>query len=154
MKPEIDIQRITEDSSLPADDTLKEWVTAALRQAGVLDDVELTLRLVDTEEIRQLNHEYRDRDYATNVLSFPAELPEDVQSLLPIRLLGDVVICGQIVQREATEQDKPLVAHWAHMVIHGCLHLLGYDHIEPADAERMEALEIEVLQGLGFANPY
>jgi len=93
---------------------------------------------------------YRGKDRPTNVLSFPFECPDEVELLL----LGDLVICRQVVEREAIEQEKPLMAHWAHMIVHGSLHLLGYDHIEDDEAEEMESLETEIMQGLGFADPY
>ena len=102
------------------------------------------------DEGQSLNHTYRGKDYATNVLSFPADLPPE----LDLPLLGDLVVCAPVVAREATEQHKQLNAHWAHMVIHGCLHLLGYDHIDDAEADEMEALERELLAQLGIADPY
>ncbi len=112
---------------------------------------ELTIRLVDEAEGLELNSTYRHKDYATNVLSFPADVPDE---LLDIPLLGDLVICAPVVAREALEQRKPLQAHWAHLVIHGCLHLLGYDHIDDAEAEEMETLERELLAELGHPDPY
>ncbi|OZB41718.1 MAG: rRNA maturation RNase YbeY, partial [Alishewanella sp. 34-51-39] len=101
-------------------------------------------------ESQQLNLQYRGKDKATNVLSFPFQCPPGIE--LP--LLGDLVICAGVVRAEAAEQNKPLAAHWAHMVVHGCLHLLGFDHINDADAEQMEAEEIQILQQLGISNPY
>jgi probable rRNA maturation factor len=106
---------------------------------------ELTLRITNEAESRALNHRYRGRDYATNVLSFPYQEPG---------MLGDLVLCAPVVAREAKAQGKPLRAHWAHLVIHGCLHLLGYDHEQSQAAEKMEKLEIRILRNLGFANPY
>ena len=106
--------------------------------------------LVDEDESRSLNCEYRDRDYPTNVLSFPADLPPE----LNIPLLGDLVVCVQVVQREAAEQRKSAESHWAHMVIHGCLHLLGHDHIDDEQAEEMEEIERQLMAELGFADPY
>ena len=108
------------------------------------------IRLVDEAESRQLNRDYRGKDRPTNVLSFPFEAPPEV--LTP--LLGDLVICAPVVVREAREQGKPADAHWAHMLVHGVLHLLGYDHLEPAEADEMEALERDILAGLGFPDPY
>lgn len=147
MTLEVDIQRATDEPGQPDDDSLIRWAALALR-----DDPgkELTIRLVDAEESQQLNSEYRHKDYPTNVLSFPAELPPE----LNIPLLGDLVICVPVVNREATEQGKPREAHWAHMVIHGCLHLLGHDHIDDDEAEAMEALERQLLAELGIADPY
>ncbi len=121
---------------------------AELRQRP---ESELTIRLVDEAEGLELNSTYRHKDYATNVLSFPADVPDE---LLDIPLLGDLVICAPVVAREALEQRKPLQAHWAHLVIHGCLHLLGYDHIDDAEAEEMETLERELLAELGHPDPY
>ena len=112
--------------------------------------LKMTVRIVDEAESHDLNLTYRGKDRPTNVLSFPFECPDEVE--LP--LLGDLVICRQVVEREAIEQEKPLMAHWAHMIVHGSLHLLGYDHIEDDEAEEMESLETEIMQGLGFADPY
>lgn len=125
------------------------WVSAALQHTDI-SVAELTIRTVDEAESRELNHTYRGKDYPTNVLSFPfdADIP------LPVRLLGDLVICVPVMVREAAEQDKPLLAHWAHLIVHGTLHLLGYDHIEDAEAEQMEALEIEILSQFDIADPY
>ncbi len=108
------------------------------------------MRIVDEDESQQLNGQYRQKDKPTNVLSFPADLPEELQ--LP--LLGDLVICAPVVAREAEDQNKALDAHWAHMLVHGTLHLLGYDHIDETDATEMEALETQIITELGFAPPY
>ncbi|WP_194792114.1 rRNA maturation RNase YbeY [Pseudomonas sp. UFMG81] len=145
---ELDLQRAT-DAAAPDDAAFRRWCELALRQRTA--DSEMTIRLVDEAEGRELNHTYRHKDYATNVLSFPADVPDD---LLDIPLLGDLVICVAVVEREAQEQGKSLEAHWAHLVIHGCLHLLGYDHIEDDEAEEMEALERELLAELGHPDPY
>ncbi|WP_213875439.1 rRNA maturation RNase YbeY [Pseudomonas sp. dw_358] len=145
---ELDIQRAS-DIAGPSDDQLRAWCELGLRERTA--DSEMTIRLVDEAEGRELNHTYRHKDYATNVLSFPADVPDD---LLDIPLLGDLVICTQVVEREAAEQGKPLEAHWAHLVIHGCLHLLGFDHIDEDEAEEMEALERTLLAELGHNDPY
>lgn len=145
---ELDLQRAT-DAAAPDDAAFRRWCELALRQRSA--DSEMTIRLIDEAEGRELNHTYRHKDYATNVLSFPADVPDD---LLDIPLLGDLVICVPVVEREAAEQGKALQAHWAHLVIHGCLHLLGYDHIEDDEAEEMEALERELLAELGHPDPY
>ncbi|WP_060509491.1 rRNA maturation RNase YbeY [Pseudomonas sp. NBRC 111124] len=145
---ELDLQRAT-DADAPDDAAFRRWCELALRQRTA--DSEMTIRLVDETEGRELNHTYRHKDYATNVLSFPADVPDD---LLDIPLLGDLVICVPVVEREAAEQGKALEAHWAHLVIHGCLHLLGYDHIDDDEAEEMEALERELLAELGHPDPY
>ncbi|MFK5734909.1 rRNA maturation RNase YbeY [Pseudomonas urmiensis] len=145
---ELDLQRAT-DTAAPDDAAFRRWCELALRQRSA--DSEMTIRLVDEAEGRELNHTYRHKDYATNVLSFPADVPDE---LLDIPLLGDLVICVPVVEREAAEQGKALEAHWAHLVIHGCLHLLGYDHIEDDEAEEMEALERTLLAELGHPDPY
>ncbi|WPX90434.1 rRNA maturation RNase YbeY [Pseudomonas asiatica] len=145
---ELDIQRAT-DAAAPDDTAFRRWCELALRQRSA--DSEMTIRLVDEAEGRELNHTYRHKDYATNVLSFPADVPDD---LLDIPLLGDLVICVPVVEHEAADQGKSLEAHWAHLVIHGCLHLLGYDHIEDEEAEEMEGLERELLAELGHPDPY
>jgi probable rRNA maturation factor len=121
-----------------------------LRGAKRRKPAELAIRIVDADEGRALNRDYRGKDYATNVLSFPAELPPGVQ--LP--LLGDLAICAPVVQREALEQGKREKDHWAHLTVHGVLHLLGYDHLADDEAETMEALERRILAGLSIANPY
>ncbi|AYC34409.1 rRNA maturation RNase YbeY [Pseudomonas cavernae] len=145
---ELDLQVATQ-ATTPSASQFRQWCELALRQRSA--DSELTIRLVDEAEARELNHSYRHKDYATNVLSFPAEVPDE---LLDIPLLGDLVICVAVVEREAAQQGKAPEAHWAHLVIHGCLHLLGYDHIEDAEAEEMEALERQLLAELGHPDPY
>lgn len=146
---ELDLQVASTGDHLPALGAFQAWSELALRQRTA--DSELTIRLVDEAEGRELNHTWRHKDYATNVLSFPADVPDD---LLDIPLLGDLVICVPVVEREAIEQGKALEAHWAHLVIHGCLHLLGYDHIDDEEAEEMEALERLLLAELGHPDPY
>src|SRR5690606_9098897 len=145
---ELDLQLATTGRH-PSEADLRRWCELALRQRS--GDSELTIRLVDEEEGRELNRTWRHKDYATNVLSFPADVPDE---FLDIPLLGDLVICVPVVEREAAEQGKTPEAHWAHLVIHGCLHLLGYDHIEDAEAEEMEGLERELLAELGHPDPY
>jgi probable rRNA maturation factor len=145
---ELDLQRASTLAG-PSDADFRQWCELALRQRQ--NDSELTIRLVDEAEGRELNSTYRHKDYATNVLSFPADVPDD---MLDIPLLGDLVICTQVVEREAAEQGKALDSHWAHLVIHGCLHLLGYDHIDDEEAEEMEALERTLLGELGHPDPY
>lgn len=145
----IDLQMACEqESDLPTAEQIEQWATAAVQPQS--DEVEMTVRIVDEAESHALNLNYRGKDRPTNVLSFPFECPDEVE--LP--LLGDLVICRQVVEREAQEQDKPVMAHWAHMVVHGSLHLLGYDHIEDDEAEEMESLETQIMTGLGFADPY
>lgn len=145
----IDLQIASENqSNLPTLEQFTLWATQAVRAESV--EPEMTIRIVDEAESHELNLTYRGKDRPTNVLSFPFECPEEVD--LP--LLGDLIICRQVVEREAQEQGKPLLAHWAHMVVHGSLHLLGYDHIEDDEAEEMESLETEIMTGLGFEDPY
>ena len=145
----IDLQIACEqETGLPTAEQIEQWATAAVQPQS--DEVEMTVRIVDEAESHELNLNYRGKDRPTNVLSFPFECPDEVE--LP--LLGDLVICRQVVEREAQEQDKPLMAHWAHMVVHGSLHLLGYDHIEDDEAEEMESLETQIMTGQGFADPY
>ena len=145
----IDLQIACEqETGLPTAEQIEQWATAAVQPKS--DEVEMTVRIVDEAESHALNLNYRGKDRPTNVLSFPFECPDEVE--LP--LLGDLVICRQVVEREAQEQDKPVMAHWAHMVVHGSLHLLGYDHIEDDEAEEMESLEAQIMTGLGFADPY
>ena len=147
MAIDVDVQQATEFQPLPVHRDFKLWVAAALQEKG---DAELTLRLVDEAESRALNSRYRGKDAPTNVLSFPAELPLDID----IPLLGDIVICAPLVHEEAMAQNKPVQAHWAHLVIHGVLHLLGHDHMDEQEAAVMEALEVELLCSLGYGNPY
>ena len=145
----IDLQIACEqETGLPTAEQIEQWATAAIQSQS--NEVEMTVRIVDEAESHELNLNYRGKDRPTNVLSFPFECPDEVE--LP--LLGDLVICRQVVEREAQEQDKPVMAHWAHMVVHGSLHLLGYDHIEDDEAEEMESLETQIMTGLGFADPY
>jgi len=145
---EIDVQFAKPDLHTPSIELLSTWAQAAVNlfaQDGVM-----TIRVTDEDEIRQLNRDFRNIDKSTNVLSFPAELPAEIAE----PLLGDIVICATIVEREALAQKKSSDAHWAHMVIHGTLHLLGQDHIEDEAAEKMETLEINLLSQFGYANPY
>lgn len=135
-------------AGLPAAVSFRRWAGAACQ--GRILKADLAIRLVDTKEGRALNRHYRGKDYATNVLSFPAELPEGVT--LP--LLGDLVICAPVVAREAREQGKRLNAHYAHLTIHGVLHLLGLDHEDEREAEAMEQIERELLATLGIGDPY
>ncbi|GGQ17874.1 rRNA maturation RNase YbeY [Shewanella litoralis] len=145
---DLDLQIAVNNSTIPTQAEFKTWVRTAIGQT--MPEVELTIRVVEIAESQQLNLTYRGKDKPTNVLSFPFEAPPEVE--LP--LLGDLVICAKVVEQEATEQNKPLNAHWAHMVIHGCLHLLGYDHIIDEEADEMESLETQLVEGLGFSDPY
>ena len=135
-------------AGLPAATSFRRWAAAAAQ--GRIKRADLAIRLVDAKEGRALNRHYRGKDYATNVLSFPVELPEGVT--LP--LLGDLVICAPVVAKEALEQGKPLSAHYAHLTIHGVLHLLGLDHEDEREAEAMEQIERDILATLGLPDPY
>ena len=145
---DLDLQIATELNDLPTREQLNDWALAALGHSD--RHFEVTIRIVDEAEIQDLNATYRGKDKPTNVLSFPFEVPDHVE----LDLLGDLVICAQVVRKEANEQHKDETAHWAHMTIHGILHLLGYDHIEDIEAEEMEGLEIKILHDLGYPNPY
>lgn len=148
MTIELELQIASNAQTLPHPSQFREWVSSTLDNR--LDTAELTIRIVDIEEMKELNQTYRKKSGATNVLSFPAEIDKSFD--LP--LLGDIVICAPIVQKEANDADIELLAHWAHMVVHGTLHLLGYDHIEKEEAEVMEAIETRILTDLGFSAPY
>jgi probable rRNA maturation factor len=137
----------------PDDESFSRWVAVALAADAdrlTSDTPELSLRISDEAEIADLNQRYRGKPGATNVLSFPVDLPEGVDT----DLLGDIIICAPLVRREAEEQGKPAERHWAHLTVHGVLHLLGHDHIAEADATLMEALEIGALASLGYPDPY
>ncbi len=144
----LDLQLASTATALPTTAQFQQWLEAAVSPFQA--EAEVTIRIVDIAESQQLNGQYRAKDKPTNVLSFPFQCPPGIE--LP--LLGDLVICAAVVADEAAEQGKALEAHWAHMVIHGCLHLLGFDHINDDDASEMEAEEIQILQQLGIANPY
>ena len=145
---ELEVQYALEDGELPTQQDFRVWTLAALQQCG--EPVELVIRVVGAAESRDLNRRYRGKDKATNVLSFPFEAPPGIAS----RHLGDVVICAPVVKREAMEQCKRASDHWAHLVVHGILHLCGFDHHSEQDAEEMEALEKRILQHMGIADPY
>lgn len=144
------VEDIPDDWLYPAVKRLQRWMDTALEILAVDEALEVTVRLVDNEEISELNMEYRGKNAPTNVLSFPCDwdLPEEP------RLLGDIVIAVEVVNQEAKTQRKKVEAHWAHIVIHGLLHLLGYDHMNETDAQKMEALEKKILETLGFPDPY
>ena len=139
-------------AGIPAATSFRRWVAAAL--AGRIREADLAIRIVDEKEGRSLNHHYRGKDYATNVLSFPAELPEGLPKGVKLPLLGDLVLCSPVIAREAREQGKPLLAHYAHLTVHGALHLLGWDHEDAREAEAMEQLERQILAGIGLPDPY
>ncbi len=147
MAPRIDLQNPAGFADLPAEDSFRDWVAASLR--GEEGDLEQTVRVVDVAESGELNKLYRGKHGPTNVLSFPAD-----DDLLDYRCLGDLVICAPLVVDEARARGLAVDAHWAHLVVHGMLHLQGFDHEEAAAAAEMEALEVEILATLGYANPY
>jgi len=144
----LDLQIACHTKNVPTTEQFQLWVDTALSQEE--NEFELTIRIVDIAESQLLNLQYRQKNKPTNVLSFPFEVPEGIE----LNLLGDLVICAEVVAQEAIEQQKSLHEHWAHMVIHGCLHLLGYDHINDDEATEMEAIEIGLLSKLSISNPY
>ncbi|MCK4869595.1 MAG: rRNA maturation RNase YbeY [Gammaproteobacteria bacterium] len=144
----IDLQLATEDKNIPTIEQFNSWAKTALPEEK--QDAEFTIRIVNEQEITELNKRYRNKDSATNILSFPVDLPDEID--LP--LLGDIIICASIVNQEAQEQNKTSEEHWAHLTMHGILHLLGYDHDNEQNAKEMEDREIVLLAELGIANPY
>lgn len=149
MKLRVEIQTATSEP-VPTAKDIRNWIAAALAGRAIQEQVEVSVRIVDSAEMAQLNKTYRGKTGATNVLSFPASLPTE----LAIPLLGDIVICAPVVRAEAEQQGKSHSAHWAHMTVHGTLHLLGYDHIEEEEATIMESLESAILSTLNYACPY
>lgn len=151
---ELDLQVALDDKAdhyIPEQEKLIEWVSEALVKAGFdKHNASVSLRVVSEDEIKDLNRQYRNMAKPTNVLSFPYDELPDVD----VNLLGDIVVCSAIMEKEASEQMKTLEQHWAHIIIHGVLHLLGYDHLEEDQAEKMESLEIDILSKLGIPNPY
>ncbi len=146
--PDIEIQCAVSGAGIPSSTQLRRWVCSALQDRA--DTAELTVRIVDEAEITALNRSYRGKDAPTNVLSFPYQALPGVES----GLLGDVVICAPVVAREAVVQGRSPEAHWAHITIHGVLHLLGYDHRDAAEADTMEQLESRLLGRLGYPDPW
>jgi probable rRNA maturation factor len=149
MKLRVDVQQVCDDPQVPPARDIERWAEAAAEQA-LQYDAQLCVRIVDEAEGATLNLEFRERHGPTNVLSFPFEAPEHTRP----PLLGDVVICAPVVAREARQQGKPVNAHYAHLVVHGVLHLLGHEHDDPVEATRMEGLERRVLAELGIVDPY
>lgn len=145
MTIDIDIQFATLEKC-PTSDQIKMWINAVLKKKNA----KVVIRIVNEDEMIILNRQYRHKEKPTNVLSFPCQLPSKIRG----NILGDIVICASVVANEANEQNKPFTAHWAHMVVHGVLHLLGYDHENEEDAVKMESLEIAILNDLGFSDPY
>ncbi|WP_416305019.1 rRNA maturation RNase YbeY [Neptunicella sp. SCSIO 80796] len=145
----VDLQIATQHQPLPSETQIRQWLDLVLEHLDI-SQAEITVRIVDDKESQQLNRDYRGKDKPTNVLSFPFEAPPGIE----LDLLGDLVICAAVVAQEANEQDKSLMNHWAHMILHGTLHLLGYDHIDDSEAEEMESLEIALLAKLEIDDPY
>ena len=152
MQAEFEVQRATTSTRTPGDDEFQLWLDAV--PADQASNYHLTIRIVDEPEAQRFNREYRAKDYATNVLSFPAELPEGLPAEVRCSQLGDLLMCAPVVVREAMEQRRTEADHWAHLTIHGVLHLLGYDHENVDEAAEMESLEIGILAKLGISNPY
>jgi len=148
----IDLQNACDSEDLPSETEFQSWVTNAL--ADYRTEAEVSIRLVNVDESQSLNFEYRGKEKPTNVLSFPFEIPPGIPAAEMNHLLGDLVICSSVVEAEAKEQNKQLNDHWAHMVTHGLLHLLGYDHIKDDEAELMEQLERDILAKQGISDPY
>ena len=141
---------ISENIYVPGEQLVSSWIETALRVISYDKPVQVSVCVVSRQEITTLNDKYRNMNKATNVLSFPYESMPGVE--LP--LLGDIVVCAEVVNEEAQQQGKSLQQHWAHMIVHGTLHLLGYDHIRDTDAQQMESIEVKVLSNLEFSNPY
>jgi len=147
MTPGVDLQNDETFDLVPSEQQFRQWITAALQKA--YPRLEQTIRIVGETESRELNNRYRGKDSATNVLAFPGD-----NELLDYDCLGDLVICAPVVAAEASQQGKPVEAYWAHMVVHGMLHLQGFDHQSDDDTRQMETLEIKILRALGYTNPY
>ena len=146
----LSVQRPSKCSNLPTRPQIKKWALAALQPS--VQNAEITFRIVDSEEGQTLNRDYRGKDYATNVLTFTFD--EDMPDIPGFPLLADIVLSAPVVEREATEQGIALEAHYCHLVVHGVLHLQGFDHIEEQEAEEMEALETQIVISLGYDDPY
>ena len=157
---ELELQNPYDFDTIPQFDDLEKWSNAALQIAKADQAVSLVIRFVNEEEGIDLNYTYREKNVATNVLSFPYEVPDyavdipELQDEYSQQHLGDLVLCEKVVRAEAKVQNKTLEQHWAHLIIHGVLHLQGYDHINDDEAATMESLEIKILESLGFSNPY
>jgi probable rRNA maturation factor len=145
---DIEIQRIFASPEQPNEAQIQLWIDTAL--ADIEHDTEIVVRIVDKQESAELNQQYRHKQGATNILSFPVEIPEGID----LNLLGDLVVCAPVLEQEALQQGKNIADHWAHIIIHGVLHLLGYDHLDDEQAEEMESKEIALLQKLNIPNPY
>jgi probable rRNA maturation factor len=145
---QIEIQTIFKSNGQPDQEQIQRWIDAALDSYN--QDTEIVVRIVDEQESAELNEQYRHKKGPTNILTFPVEVPEGIE----LNLLGDLVVCAPLLEKEALEQHKTLTDHWAHIIVHGVLHLLGYDHIDDNEAELMESKEITILNTLNIKNPY
>lgn len=152
MRIDVDVESVSTSDSIPDQASFERWVSSALE--GRQGSYSLAIRIIDEEEMQHFNAGYRQKNYPTNVLSFPAELPSGLPEELRDSTLGDLLICAPVVKREAHEQHRSETDHWAHLTVHGVLHLLGHDHEEPAEAMEMESLEIAILAKLGISDPY
>lgn len=152
MSTTLDLQIAVDGAYIPAETDLQRWLNATIDTRR--SEAEISIRVVDLEESRELNNHYRQKDKPTNVLSFPFDVPDGIPEEEINHLLGDLVICAPVVASEAEQQNKPLDHHWAHMVVHGILHLLGYDHLEEDEAAQMEQLERDILAQLSIPDPY
>lgn len=159
---QVEVQMAVDNAArkwMPGVEAMQKWASEAVKLGGIdeperLVEKQMTVRIVEVDEITQLNEQYRQKMGATNVLSFPFEWPPEVPEEARDGNLGDLVICAAVVEQEAEAQHKSLEAHWAHMIVHGTFHLLGYDHLTDDEAVQMEAKEIRVLDNYGYANPY
>ncbi len=154
MNATVELSNDCDENWVPEISLCESWIASALDSAGIEKDCNISLRFVLQEVSAELNNHYRSKAMPTNVLSFPAEFPSGLGSQLDFEPLGDIVLCPQLIEQEAAEQGKPLQAHWAHLLIHGLLHLLGYQHDTGENAAAMAKLEINALERLGFPNPY
>ena len=154
MKLKVDLINDCGTQSIPNSIEIHDWVAKTLETINLTDPVSICFRLVSPREVAELNLRYRNKKSPTNILSFPSSLPESIQSVMPSQHLGDIVICPRLIQSEAKEQEKSERAHWAHLVVHGTLHLKGFTHETESESKNMEKEEIKVLEKLGFPNPY
>jgi len=154
MNAKVEISNGCENHWVPTQEQCEDWIGSGLQSAGKDRHCSISLSFVNAESSQSLNRDYRGKDSATNVLSFPAQFPEALQKQIEPFPLGDIVICAEVVEREAAEQAKTLAAHWAHLIVHGLLHLLEYEHDTDASAREMESLEVNALERLGIPNPY
>ncbi len=144
----LDFQVVSQSNSIPSIDQFQSWIDVVLSDESI--DSEIVVRIIDEAEMTRFNEQYRDKIGPTNILSFPFDVPENIVSIL----LGDLLVCAPIIEKESLQQNKLVDHHWAHIIVHGVLHLLGHDHIDECDAKEMEALEIKILRKIKIKNPY